>query len=549
MPLTDFDETLRRKDSMKLPENVSGLLWGLLLSVCSSGAEAVTFYSEARDTQAQAVKDAWAKVDLKAVIEVPRANLSSLLTRQLEAVNDSAAARQNAIVQMIAFSNASKVGIEGNNDKTLFGKLDRLIDRSSITTCDASAGVKSCSISTTDGRGEWRERLLAAKTAQDQLDALKIRNQRISKPDSCEKPGDDSELSNICKAATEAAKALSAFNPNALWVKAQKDADDASSKLASAQADAEKIRDDISSDLDKVSKGAGSNDKKVVDEVAQAAARLESNLKKLLDLQNYDVFHFELLSKVKQDSLNAFLATLADAKDGTPPPATSPKAAMAVVLFSQFFDDTKFTLKQTEDAGIAPIVLQKEVARLQQESAAADIGARKARVALLQQRAKVLRDQFDLFVQAEEARGSLTRETSEARVEDALLGTSGNPAGSNPGPAGLQAKISRKSGIDSRQAQSGVDDDQRLSLWLSLGNYFRADAAQASLAAIDLKLAAADRVAELAYTEANVNAWRSLIDVHVNQLALWSKAGIKGSDITSALQTIAAWWIANGVNK
>ena len=66
---------------------------------------------------------------------------------------------------------------------------------------------------------------------------------------------------------------------------------------------------------------------------------------------------------------------------------------------------------------------------------------------------------------------------------------------------------------------------------------------------MDLKLAATDRAATLAYTEANINAWRTLIDSHVNQLEAWSKAGIKASEITATLQALAAWWIAYGVNK
>ena len=527
---------------MKLPAKTLGVLVGLLFSVCSNGAAAVTFYSETRDAQAQAVKDAWSKVDLKAVIEIPRANLSSLFAQQAAAISDSAAARQAALVQMISFSNMRQVGVSGGDTKTLFGQLDALLDRNALVSCEAQLGAKPCSIATVEGREEWRRLLAADAIAQAQLDALKVRYQRISKPSSCTKPGDDSDLSKKCEAAKSSSQALGKFNPNAAWVQAQNKADIASTELADALEKANKLREEIASDLKAVSRDSGSTDKEFLAAVSEAAARLKKNLQNLLHLQNNDVFHFELLSQLKQDSLNAFLTTLADAKDGVPPPATSPKAAIAVVLFSQFFDETKATLKQVDDAGIAPIVVQKEVARIQQESATADISAKKARVALLQQRAKVLRDQFDLLVQAEESRSVLTTATSMARVDDALLGAAGVPAGS-------PAKTTKKAHAEGSNPSGGVDDNQRLALWLAIGNYLRADAAQATLATIDLKLAASDRVAVLAYTEANINAWRSLIDAHVAQLVAWSKAGVKGSDITSTLQTIAAWWIAHGVNK
>lgn len=500
---------------MKLPPSMQGVLLTILLTTSSSALSSITFYSEERDAQTQATKDAWAKVDLNAVVQVPRSNLSKLLSEQLAAVSDSSHARQKALVQMIATSNARQVGIDGTDGQTLFGQLDVILDRHAIAAC-----AKGSCVTTIEGRTAWRGLLLKAATAQSQMEALESRRKRVGKATSCTTPSDD-DVKKRCAALAEANMSLKTFNPHLGWVKAQEAADDASQKLADAQKSADELKAAITADLKIASENAESRDGQMVAKVAEAAQRLKSNLDKLIALQKKDVFHFELMSQVKQDAANAFLTTLSNSKDGTPPPATSPKAAMAVVLFAQFFDNTSAKLKQTEEAGIAPIVLEKEVARLQQESALADIAVRKARATLLQQRASVLRNQFDLLVQAEDARGALPPAIGNALVEDALLNTK----------------------------KKKVDDDQRQALWLALGHYLRLDATQSTVATIDLKLSATDHMAELAYTEANIHAWKSLIDAHINQLTAWSKAGIKGSDITSTLNSIAAWWIAFGVNK
>ena len=249
---------------------------------------------------------------------------------------------------------------------------------------------------------------------------------------------------------------------------------------------------------------------------------IKEKLGRLLKVQ--DAFHLELLSKTKQDALNAFLATLVDAKDGVAPPATTPKAAMAVVLFAQFFDESTSTLKKVDEVSLVPVVLEREVARFQQEAAAVDVRAQKERVALLEQKARALRKQVEYFLRSEDARGKLAADTMSAKLPPALL--------SSP-----------------VQGAKLVADDERQRLWLTLASYLQADAAQAEVVSVDLRLAATDRAALLAYTEANINAWRTLIDAHVNQLGAWSKAGIKASEITAAVQALAAWWIGYGVNK
>lgn len=503
---------------MKVLQILYGLALGLILGLMNT-AYAVNFHSEIRENETKLSSEAWgkAKTEIKTSIEIPRANLSKILTQQLFAISESRDIRQQALIQMISFHGQSIIGVDGTDPESLFGALDAQIGRENALGC-ISTKDQNC-IMNEHGRTTWRELLLEVNITTLSLEAEQDDRRANGQNASCSKTENGTVLEKKCKASAEAMSNLMRFNERLPWVKAQNEYESANKALEQAANKAEELKKRITNDSKEISKNSSKDDTSLA-KTSEAANELKNNLEKLISLKRSDVFHFELFSQTKLDALDAFLTTLSEAKSGTDPPATSPKAAMAVVLFSQFFDETKKTLKTTEDAGIAPILMEKEVARLESEAAMADINAKKAEVALLKQRANILREKFNLFVQAEDSRSQVTIETSKSKFES-VLGKS-----------------------------LGEDElNQRMTLWICISQYLRSESLQASLHAVDLKRASAIRVSALAYHEANINAWQSLIDAHVNQLSAWSKAGIKGSDITTVLQTLAAWWIAIGVNK
>lgn len=501
-------------------------LLAMCFSVLTGAANAVTFYSEARDAQAKAVKDAWEKVDLKQQIEVPRANLANLLSQQLSAQKSFSEVRRDALIQSLTMS----------TNETVSASMDRfvgLLDLIGVFGCTAFDGA--CWAQSIDRRNEWNASVTAANLQREILKATQARLKRLGfRGPECFAvlnsataasaieglPGDAANsIPRDCAELAKQETRQAGFSPTMNWVSAELVAKKAAEDLENSQKAADVLKKGIADALKEAeTESAKPNN---LAEATKAAAKLKDRLTKLLQAQ--DVFHVELLSQTKQESLNAFLATLVDAKDGTAPPATSPKAAMAVVLFSQFFDEATSTLKKIDEVSLVPVVLEREVARFQQEAAAVDIRARRDRVALLNLRAKVLRKQVEYFLKAEDARGTLTESTLSESVSAALLG-GGNDT-------------------------SKVADDQRQQLWLALAFYLQGDALRWEVNSVDMKLAATDRAASLAYTEANVNAWQTLVNAHVNQLEVWAKAGIKVSEITAALQALAGWWIAYGVNK
>lgn len=496
-------------------------------SALAGAANAVTLYSETRDAQAKAVKEAWGKVDLKRQIEVPRANLASLLSQQLTAQKSISEVRRDALIQSLTFGNDETV-------RDSLAKFTDLLDRAGAFGCTALDGT--CWAENKGHRTEWNNSVATANTYREKLKALQFRLKRsgqhvptcsdVQKSENVASTvkhiskTDNKNVKEYCDGLDAQRVKQTEFSKAMDWIDAETVARKARAELDDSQQAADALKKGIADALvEAEAEGAKQNN---LAKASNAATKLKEKLTLLLHAQ--DVFHVELLSQIKQDSLNAFLATLVDAKDGTAPPATSPKAAMAVVLFAQFFDETTSTLRRVDDVSLVPVVLEREVARFQQEAAIVDIQARRDRVALLELRAKILRKQVDYFLKAEDARGELKGSTLAAKVSAVLLGVA-----------------SKK--------EPKVEDDQRQQLWLSLASYLQADAVQSEVHSVDLKLAATERAASLAYTEASINAWRTLVNGHVNQLEAWAKAGIRASEIAATMQALATWWIAYGVNK
>lgn len=502
-----------------------------MLALCFSGlsgaANAITFHSETREAQAKAAKEAWGKVDLKRQIEVPRANLVNLLNQQLAVQKDFSESRRDALIQTLALSTDSQVSVA-------LAQMEGLMDRATAFGCDEMS--EKCWALDPSRRKQWNESVGRANAHREVLKPVLMRLKLLGlKVPPCSKvlatSTDESGMKGLPSSDVQIIKRSCAglfteetvqvgFSGKMEWIEAQRVAKIATDELAAKLSAADGLKANLADALKEVESESAKPDNLL--KTSKAAAKVKKNLLLLLNAQ--DVFHLELLNQTKQDAVNAFLSTLTDAKDGAAPPVTSPKAAMAVVLFSQFFDEASGSLKATDEVSLVPLVLEREVARLQQEALTVDIQAQRDRVALLDQRAKVLRKKVEYFLRAEDARGSLAATTLDSNLSAALLGGVG--------------KNNQK-----------VKDDERQQLWLSLGSYLQADAVQAEVHSVDLKLAATDRAAALAYTESNIHAWRTLIDSHVSQLEAWSKAGIKSSEITATLQAVAAWWIAYGVNK
>jgi len=74
--------------------------WAVVLAIACSGCS--TLYSETRDKQGKAAKEAWAAVDLAGQISTARKNHAALLAKQLETESALARARRDQLARAIA---------------------------------------------------------------------------------------------------------------------------------------------------------------------------------------------------------------------------------------------------------------------------------------------------------------------------------------------------------------------------------------------------------------------------------------------------------------
>ncbi|MGE5490312.1 MAG: hypothetical protein ACM31P_03405 [Actinomycetota bacterium] len=510
-------------------------------------------YSEARDKQAQAAKAAWDKVDLKSQIEVPRKNRVAILAEQLATEDGLSKVKRDALIRGVVTAAPGTTNSKPE-DGTVAGQLaniEALVKPGSVTGLELDAFNPKGSRATRAKKLEaWRKARRDEALAQRNYDDLQAEFARfgLSEP-ACDgilagdaktrakvaawiakhpKPGPavqgamvlaNSACSNlnIAHAAVEAAQPKGG-QLGAVYAQLadEKQAlEDLKSKKA---AEREEVTDALEDGADAVEKGDRAR-------VMAAAAKLKKNFDILIEAQ--DPFSIEFVSAKKQESIDKFLAAVADTSTDKAPPADTSRAALALILFPKFFDNAEKEMADADTVSLAPLVLQKALAKIDQDVAARDIATRYARIALLQQKLDVLTRQADAYYDVDAVATSMT---------DASLKT--------------PIKVMLASDADKPVAGSSPTLDERVRIWKLFAKYIDTGTRlEAESRKIDYRLLALANEQQLTLAESNVAQWNTLISANIDQMAAFGASGIKAEQIVSLINSLSLLWIGSGVNK
>lgn len=517
------------------------------------GLSGCAMYSETRDAQGKAAKESWAKVDLGAQTSIARKNLTQLYELQLTTEDQSRDLRQDALVRALAQSYGKPMQGALVDLQSALGIVPGMYP-CTVAPIAANAPAAPCSFQPTFA--SWREHRDRELLQQDMwvsLDALVTRfvgtplpscagwtsqptvqaswtkQFETSKELRAAVPGGVNRVSAICDELIKAQSAridlVKGIAPNSAWPMELARALTEQKALDDLRAQALAVAAEVRAAKKALEEAEDADDLSRLDEVKKAAERLEmavAQLKALADLAPGNPILKDMLLDAKQDSLNAFLKTVKDAKPGEDPPAASGRAATAVVLFANFFDSTSKRLKKAEEFGLAGLVLERRLAEIEQARVQRAIQVQQQRISLTKARAAVAEDQLHAYMTADAHWSKLPAEVMRMPVHQALLGD----GVSAPGPT--------------------VRED----LWTALGIYLdagtRLDAAMHKLALQQISL---DRMEAVSASETSLQSWAALIGSNVDQLAAWSASGVRKEHLSQLVNGVSAVFIAYGVNK
>ncbi len=228
----------------------------------------------------------------------------------------------------------------------------------------------------------------------------------------------------------------------------------------------------------------------------------------------------DALAEIKQESLNDFLKSIKDAKPGEAPPADTGKAAAVVILFADYFDQTSKRFKASDDYGLAAMVLERKLAELEQARVQRAIAVNEQRVELAKRTMQVLELQLESY---------LTADVYATQAIDAA------------GPRMFRTFMLGKTAADVQTRE-----------WVAAAIVGLSEGGITYAAELDRLTAqenALERLNALTASEMSLQAWNTLIGSNVDQLAVWAGTGIKQEQISQLINNLAAMFIAYGVNK
>jgi hypothetical protein len=500
-----------------------------------TGCSGLRLYSETRDKQGEAVKDSWSKMDAKAVIVAQRENSARLLKEELEAQDRIGLTIRDQTIRRAA------LGWTGT-------KLGKAVDEAlSKTVGDAAKFV------------QW------ADAYQDQLDeTAKLRfigrrfevrglelpscelvvNVEVEIRKSTRAPVDawsaaqtdanrrldqqyralEQQCSRVVGATTKAKgleNGLSGELGTQLGVLSTADAElrglrnrhqAARNTLRVAQAEYDAAVAEATADPSAASKVAAAADKvgKVIDALLKAD----------------DAFSLKLVSETRRDSIDNFFAVLAT-PEGQALPKDAPKAALALKIIPELFDQAGTALADANKPLLVPLVMRKNHEQLNVEALTREIAAKETRLDIQRSRLELLR-----------AKG---RRLSEAK--DAYTGVSATL---------VSAKLGDVDGAECTEPEATGSKgcaDQRASVRSAAARYFDATGRLDTEARkAQYKAYGAMYEEALGLAEVNVLQWDALIGASVDQLASYGRSGIKAEHILALINSLTLLWIGSGVN-
>ena len=497
------------------------LVSAALLCGCSS----LRLYSQTRDKQGEAVKKAWAEVDAKAVITTQRDNMGALLQEQLRTQDRvSGASRDQQIRSMVTADNgttaslliepASKeiAALAGSTQALKQWLANRQYDADHLVSMENFARefdrfgfeTPSCDDLKNGKAAETLSGWIASNSGSGgivfgTLKAARKECENYREGEAPLAPGvqrvplggrlsAQAALASSAQAALEERRQQSLAARNAF--KAAQGEYDAAVAQLQAGADARET-------------------------VQAAAKKLQDSLKLLVSAS--DVFAVKFLSQERRDSINAFLAAVADTPAGKEAPPGSSRAAMALILLPDLFDNARQSLADAKKPLLVPLLIRKNHEQLNLEAANRNIAAQETLVELGRAKLDALAAQAGQLQRSLDAIGPISAEAKSARVADV-------------------GKL------------NSVEDRRRI--FQALGLYLDAHGRLAAqVKGFDYKRDAAVHERSLSLAEVNVLQWNSLIGTTVDQLADFGTTGIKPEHVVGLFNSLTLLWIGSGVNK
>ena len=549
--------TALARKATSFASTTSVVLVAMLLSGCGTTEGGFYIHSPERDKQGQAVKEAWSKVDLKSQFDVPRQNLAKTLAEQLATEEEIWSKRRSVVAGQMAgdwtvetFQSNAAAGLrrvlskvmspdaaasaaklyktEAENVRTENDNRDRLAMRIlalgvTVPTCDIVAAddqkleeyvnlkLKEFPADKENEAAQLLGNILAMKDKCERLQTAQANKRRILQPNPNVPP--DGELG---KAFVELRVEEAALE------KDKTAAELAAASLKAAQADYDTAEKAL-----KVNPGAGT--KKSVDDAIAKLKTWQADAKQFED----NPLLGKLLSEVRLDSLDKFLATYDAAATGKGTAPGSNRLAVALALIPDMQQKSAEALANAERPNLTPFVLRKNIEQARADAARRDAERREAIVDLRRKIVASLEDQLDAYAGAYVASMQVPVTTKKAskdvplRWADALQAVESKPNVTVPADV-LKPKIAAW-----RASTRFLEAEGRMRADVGQ-NYYRIYALQY------------DGV--LLYAESSIQQWKALVDPSVDLLAQWGASGVVPQDVVQLFNSLMLLGIAVGVN-
>lgn len=488
-----------------------------------SGCGSLRLYSEVRDKQGMAARKAWTEVDLSSLISTERGNLKNLLDAELEtqtrlatAIRNNelrgmveAASLQEGLVDpvkarlsqvagpdAVAQVTASRARLASFRRQTI--QLDVIAEEFgfkglALPTCAAVANG-----ATPDALERWRK----AATEQDRT-AVDLALAELRR--ACARPENDIVQAVYTGLGGEVGAALREHADDAA---AMRRSEDRATPLKTAYQVA------LAAYKQALSESEATPESQ--DKVKAALARLDQAVAALGSAS--DALSARFLSKERLDALDSFVDAVTESKGDGSVPEGANKATVAFILLPGLLDDARQSLAAARKPLALPLLMRRNHERLKLEAATREIEARQAKLRLSKEIVETLYEQAVALWLA-----------------DRDLAT-----------VGVKALHARKF----TEAFSAAGANEKELLYHSASRYLDVlNRLSARRYRLEYLRIATSHELSLAYAEINARQWQSLIGATVEQVAAYGASGIKAESVSSLLNTIGVFWIANGVNQ
>lgn len=544
----------------------------MLLSACSTTSLQFRLHSPERDKQGQSLKEAWSKVDLKSQLEVPRENLKKTLAEQLATEEEIWSKRRSVIAGQMAHDWT----VETFQNKAASG-LQRVIG--SISPPVAGASAAAAPSAAASAAASYLTQATMAKAVSDNRDraAARILMLGVSAP-TCEiVNGDPSKLKKYadeklsgfpadkpekaglfvgfivamqgsCKGLQDASKAQrqiiqpdKMLAPTGELGKAFVDLDQEESALEKDKTAAELAATSlkaVQAELDAAEKALkaspGADTKKAVEDALDKLKKWQADVKKL----EASPLLGKLLSEVRLESLDTFLATYDAAATGKGTAPGSNRLAVALALIPEMQRKSDEALANAERPNLTPFILRKNIEQARANAASRDVERRAAIIDLQRRIVATLEDQLEAYAGAYAASLQVNKKTRVKEKDGKEVDVDVRWA------EALQA-------VESKPNVSVSEDvlKPKIAAWRASTRYLEAEGRlRADVGQTYYSIYALQYEGVLLYSESSIAQWKGLVDPSVDLLAQWGAAGVVPRDVIQLFNSLMLLGIAVGVN-